>query len=240
MLPGRASGFGNEWNDYLALDDNGAPLPERMRNRSWGPRGVVGRVSGHHGVTGATELLISGGPDDHIAGGYGGGGPNNFGPFGTPVVLEGGSSARYSGVTLIPGCTFFTDLSGCTFSPEISVCSGCTTEEAVRPDPTLEFLGGAVPGGTLQFRLHATAGASAQIFLGRQALVIPVAGIAEDLLTSRDRVIPLGNVPPNGQLDWSFAVPANLPVGLVFYVQAATSPAASEVRLTHSVPIILQ
>ncbi len=189
-------------------------------------------------VTGATELLISGGPDDEIAGGHGGGGPNLFGPYGTPVVLAGGSSTRYSGVGFLPGCTFVGG--GAVCSPGIETCPGCTAEEAVPPDPTLEVLGDAVPGGTLQFRLHATPGASARIFLGRRALVIPVAGIAEDLLTTRDRVIPLGIVPPGGQLDWSFAVPANLPPGLVFYAQAATVPAASEVRLTHSVPIVIQ
>lgn len=184
-------------------------------------------------VTGATDLLVTGGPADTIAGGFGGGGPVTFGAPGTPVVLEGGSAVRYSGVTLVPGW------SPSGTSPEIAVCPSCTALEAMPADPTLAVLGDAVAGGALAFRLYGTPGASAQMFLGRRAVVVPIAGAAEDLLVSRDRVIPLGTVPASGELDWSFTVPANLPVGLVFYAQAATAPASGGVRLTHSVPLVV-
>jgi hypothetical protein len=112
-------------------------------------------------LTGASDLILSGGPSDEIAGGFGGGGPVWFGAPGTPVVLESGSAVRYSGVNLIPGW------SPSWSSPEIAVCPSCTTDEAIPADPTLEVLGDIVAGSTLPFRLHATPGATAQLILGR-------------------------------------------------------------------------
>lgn len=174
-----------------------------------------------------TDLIVSGLPGDVIRSGDGG---EEWGQCGTPVILSG-HTARISGVTLDPG----SDWGG----PDCDEVYGCCAEFPKADDPTLDLVGAAVPGNPLDVRLNAPPGSRAWLFLGGEAVVRPRVGIVEDQLTVPTRRVALGLVPPDGRIVRSLQVPAHMRTGDLLFAQVLVEVEPSDLRLTHSVPLLV-
>jgi len=177
---------------------------------------------------GSTDLLISGRESDLVRSGNGG---EEWGGCGTPLILSG-SVARRSRVTLSPGWNW-------GYGDSCQPVLGCCDEVVAPFDPTLELLGAAVPGAKLALRLRAPRGSTARVLLGREPVVRPRVGVVEDVLLVPLRGWDLGTVPPTSEIDWEVQLPAGLRTGQLLFAQAAVLVDGGELRLTHSVPLLV-
>lgn len=168
--------------------------------------------------------LVTGIASNQIAGGVGGSAPW-YGQASPGYGIQVGSAtARMSGVT-------------CASSVEYQPGSLSFVSPS---DPTLRLLELPAPGANLTFRLNAPPGSTAEMRIGAVPVVVPTAGVAEDVLVARAKSFPMGVVPANGILGFNFVIPAGWPVGTTVFAQAVTTLPGGEVRRTHSIPLVVR
>lgn len=107
-------------------------------------------------------------------------------------------------------------------------------------DPRLAL--SALPGAgqALTILLEAPPASTALIWFGRQWIVQPTPGVAIENLVTRDWVRPLGVVGPSGTITIPFTVPAVLPPGTYFGLQAELVLPGGEIRRTVSRPLVVR
>ena len=112
---------------------------------------------------------------------------------------------------------------------------------AAAGDPVL-LLGSAVaPGQPLPFSIYGTPGERIELQFGRSAVRVPVAGSTVERLTSAERRVALGSMPPSGVLSSALSVPASWPAGTVFFLQVRlTEPTAGTSRMSNSAPFVVR
>ncbi len=189
------------------------------------PGGDGGSGIGVWGTPAApASALVTGIAANQLAGGIGGSAP-----------YYGQASPGY-GIQLWYGSA---RVSGVTCSTTSAYLPGSLVLPAP-PDPTLRLLEVPAPGVNLTFRLNAPPGSTAEMRIGAVPVVVPTAGVAEDVLVARAKSFPLGVVPANGIVGFNFAIPAAWPVGTTVFAQAVTTLPGGEVRRTHSIPLVVR
>jgi hypothetical protein len=185
-------------------------------------------------VYGLAELLIAGDPTFLIQGGKGGLGQagGHDGPCGWGL-LNGGGRVWRSGATFLTGC----GAPGVQYFPAPG-----SFDVAITPDdPTLELVGFPGPGATVELTTYAPPGTIVRMTLGGTPVIIPTAGVRVDQLTTKDRSVFLGVVPPSGSITHLLKIPAGYPIGTRLFAQSrVVDPSIGEVRRTNSVPIIVR
>lgn len=121
-----------------------------------------------------------------------------------------------------------------------SLANSGTVLQPVPRDPCVYVLGSPHAGQVTTFRIAAEPGASVDLLLGRQATIVPIGGLEEDVLVLPQRVLALGVVGANGIAGFNFPVPATLPQGFVFFAQARVRLPGGEIRYTNSIPLVLR
>jgi hypothetical protein len=177
----------------------------------------------------AARVRVAGLPSDLIQGGKTGN--PTCGQFGQtcPIRLVGvGSQAVWSGVTLDP-----------TWTSIGQYCGGVQGQSAATPDPWLEREHTPLAGGQARFYAHGEPGDVVTLFVGRNAVVVPLAGVEVEQLTSQERSFELGTIDASGVVSFAMTVPPSLPPGFCFFGQARILRQGSELR-TNSVPIVLR
>lgn len=182
-----------------------------------------------------SSVVIAGSRADIIRGGrpgmksyYGEQGPN-----GSALVVEAGSTARYSGASL---ATYSSDWP----NPLISAPAGAATL-AVPADPTLERTGSGQPGTQVVLRLRGPIGLIATLERGRQPLLVSGPGPIP-LLVDALAQFALGAVPLNGFVDKVVTISPADPLGTRYLWQGSVSlaPFGGTFVRTNSVPVIVR
>ncbi len=177
----------------------------------------------------ANLALVSGSPEQELAGGMGGkgmglGGGGQQSP-GKSVRVWGMAQARTSGIALPNG---------------VQVDLGGFHEIAVPNDPTLRIVAAPKAGENATFRVHAVPGSSVTVLLGRDDQIVPQPGLAEDLLIVPVRFIDLGVVDGSGVISVNQPLPASLGSGFVLHAQATVVMPLGDQRYTNSLPMLLR
>lgn len=178
-------------------------------------------------VQGASVARVAG-PSSVWLGGGNPGFPDNCPGSGSGCALQvtgAGSAASHSGVTLVPS-------GACT-------SAGGSAGEVSPPDPWLERVQVPAAGQVLRFNVHGEVGDVVTLYLGRTAVVTPLAGVDVEQLTSEERAFPLGSIGAQGFATFVFTVPGYLPRGFTFFAQARLLRGGAELR-TNSTPVVLR
>jgi hypothetical protein len=180
-------------------------------------------------VADSAKVLVTGRPSDAVNGGSGGFGPGNDGVPASGLLVAASGTARVSAVTFHGGST-----------PPLLAPGISGPADVVTPiDPSLEVSGTLSAGQTVTFTFHGTAGDSARLRLGRQAVVLPSSAY-EDQLTDPLRSYNLGILPFNGETQKQFTIPNSLPHGFILVFQGTALGVDGVSRFTQSVPIIVK
>ena len=186
-------------------------------------------------MRGTSEVLIAG---CEVVGGAGADGLG-FPGLGAPGISAGLRSLRISDSIVRGGCNGGSWGSGCSGAPAIETFGTDVVDVAPRVDPTLQLVGDVVPGGLVTMRVTGTPGDNLRFFMGRQPRRQPVAGSPVPLLTSPDRVSPIGEIPPAGSIDYTWAIPAHWTPGTLLFTQVAAVAPSGQGFLTNSVPLLV-
>lgn len=179
-------------------------------------------------VAQSSNVLVTGRPSDLVQGGNGGAGPNNDGVPASGLLVAASATARVSAVTFQGG------------SLPVSAPGISGPADVVTPiDPSLEVSGTFSAGQIVTFTFHGTAGDSARLRLGRQAVVLPSSAY-EAQLTIPLRSYNLGILPPSGETQKQFTIPSSLPHGFILVFQGTSLGVDGVSRFTQSVPIIVK
>ena len=176
-------------------------------------------------IKGASNLVITGSGLQEIGGGEWGLSENDHGSRGPALLVQEGSTVRYSGVYL-------------TGYPLIVEESGGVAYLVPIPDPTMQFVGDPVPGATLTMRVTGPPGGNVRYLLGRipEINYLP-GGIGPDLLVEI-RIVNPGVISANGVRDYSFTLPGNLPQGMYFLGQATVVHQGTTFRTASQVLLV--
>lgn len=192
----------------------------------WNP-GFAGGYGIH--LESASRLRAAGLPTDRIEGGETGYIQCGQWAKTCPIRIEGaGTQAVWSGVTLDP-----------TWTAVGQNCGGAQGQPAPTPDPWLEREQIPLAGGQARFYAHGEPGDVVTLFVGRNAVVVPLPGVAVEQLTSQERSFELGVIGASGVVSFALTVPPSLPPGFCFFGQARILRQGGELR-TNSVPIVLR
>jgi hypothetical protein len=148
------------------------------------------------------------------------------------MVVAPSATARVSGATVQAGANFEGSCGG--VPPAIS---GFATIPSPA-DPSLVVSTPLVVGQPFTFTLRGNPGDSARLRVGRTPIVDDSPAAVEDLLVVVLRTHDLGTIPPSGQVQLSYALPANVLTGFLLLAQGATVDGFGESRLTQSVPVV--
>lgn len=159
---------------------------------------------------------------------------------GSGAHVEAGATLRWSGETFYgpPSATG----TGCFGGPGtgIVVHPGGTQVHPTSDDPLLSVSGIPTAGSPVQFLLEAPAGATAVLYFGRSALLVPTPNVVIEQLTQRARTVNLGTIPASQQATFTWPIAAALPAGTRLFAQAEITLPGGEVRRTNSVPVIVR
>lgn len=183
-------------------------------------------------VEAGANAIIAGSSNQEILGGAAGGISSN-GFFGWGVLVWGGGTLRYSGVTI---------QSGDPWEAPINAVAGSSVTQASPPDPTLELTGIPTPGAPMTARLYATPGYFGRMQQGNQALVVDDGLATIEKLNNRIRLHPLGQVPSNGTIVYPLSVPSPWQPGTfrVFQGLEIDAPTNMLVGRTNSVLVVVR
>jgi hypothetical protein len=186
-------------------------------------------------------LFVTGGGSSIILGGAGGGeagaGDCTLDGSSGDGIRNGGGQLFYSGASIRCQGNYLGH--DCIYFP----CSGTSVNgpgTAVTPDdPTLDVQGDATAGGSALFTLRAPPGATAILYFGRHAIVVPTPHVLIEQLTQKSRIVNLGTIPASGQASFTWPIAAGLQPGTLLIAQAEVTIAPGQVRRTNSVPVAL-
>lgn len=175
------------------------------------------------------ELFVSGDPTTTVRGGEGGCGDIGCDGYGAPgLAVHASTAARTSGTSFVGGTS-------CGVGQEPGVSGAGTHTTALPDDPSLRVLGTPTVGGIVTFEVTGPPGSVARIFLGRNPALNPTPNTFIEELTTKDRVLLLGTIPPSGVVTRNQFVPTILPVGFTFWAQAqVTIVPGGEIRRSNS------
>lgn len=182
-----------------------------------------------------SSVVIAGSRGDVIRGGRPGQ-PSYYGeqgPNGSALVVDAGSTARYSGASL---ATYPSNWS----RPVISAPAGGATL-AVPADPTLERIGGGQPGTQVILRLRGPIGLLATLERGRQPLLVSGPGPIPMLVDALAQ-FALGAVPVTGFVEKVVTISPADPLGTRYLWQGSVNlaPLGGTFVRTNSVPVIVR
>jgi hypothetical protein len=188
------------------------------------------------------SLVIAGDASDVIQGGQNGVclacSDCSYDGAGAGDGLDAYGQCAYSGASILAQSYLF----GHQCLPDSSFAIVGNATQVVPDDPTLDISGTPSAGQTVTFTLHADPGASAILFFGRQAIVVPDPNVEIELLTPKSRIVNLGTIPPSGVATFHWPINAGLSPGVFFVAQAeVTGPSSvGALRRTNSIPIVLR
>lgn len=187
---------------------NGARVHVALTSAAGGDGGTAqdfGELGGDAGpailLEDASDLIVSGLPNQELRGGAGGlslFGYDGAGGSAIELFRDGQPKiVRLSGVTLIPGLGGPSGADGLTVGP---ILPGDIVDNAQVPDPSLEVIGNPVSGNpaATTVRIWAVPGANVVLQFGRKATVQNVGGAAVEQLVVSTATFPLGPVSPSG------------------------------------------
>ena len=152
------------------------------------------------------EVIVAGVPNDLVRGGDMGA-PYGVGTAhpGHGVQVDFGGSLRYSGATIA---------SGGPYGGTLAIQNFGTALHATPNNPTLEVIGNAFAGASVQLAVHGVVGVSARLQQGNQALVVDDGQTEIERLDNRIRLHPLGLI-TTGSVYYTMNIPSNWPVGFL-------------------------
>lgn len=185
---------------------------------------------GGHGVLlrDISEMLLAGKSTDLVQGGREGWGEwvpglYNDGEPGFGIQLLESASVRYSGVDVA----------------DVDLNMSATAESPSPADPYLTVTGTFQGGREVTFAVNGNPGATARLYLGRRADILPFPGTHVEQLSTRERTFGLGNIPASGTATFTFNLPGWMWQGFSFVAQAETFEGA-DLRLTNSFPLVIR
>jgi hypothetical protein len=182
-----------------------------------------------------SSVVIAGSRGDIIRGGRPGQ-PSYYGeqgPNGSALVVDAGSTARYSGASLATYNSVWPN-------PMIYAPAGGATL-AVPADPTLERIGGGQPGTQVVLRLRGPIGLLATLERGRQPVLFAGPGPIPMLVDALAQ-FALGAIPATGFVDKVVTISPSDPLGTRYLWQGSVSlaPFGGTFVRTNSVPVIVR
>jgi hypothetical protein len=187
---------------------------------SWGGPGLMVLGPG-------STARISGYAGDIIEGGNAGNPSYCYG-YACAIYAKDQGIAEHSGVTL-KGKT----------GPTYCMLNGGVVNQLQWPEPFLTREQTPLAGGQARFYAHGIPGDVVTLFVGRNAVVVPLTGVSVEQLTSQERSFELGVIDASGVVSFAMTVPPSLPPGFCFFGQARILRQGWELR-TNSVPIVLR
>jgi len=247
FLHGRNGSFGGSETGYPALTVSGDSPGVVARTSCIGgnganiPTGLAGNGGdGGHGIWlngPGPELVLAGGGVATIRGGEGGYTYSEFDGEDGDGLRNSRAGVWRSGSTFIAGSSTFSGALPIRYTPgPVSFDTPITPD-----DPTLELVGTAVPGGSVDLVTHARPGTIVRMTLGLTADVHVNPNIRVPRLVSRSRSYFLGDVPASGQITLTPDIPVEWPVGGIVYIQSRVLDLSiGELRRTNSVPVLVR
>lgn len=207
----------------------------------------------------SSTLIVA---DCEIVGGIGGDQSLCFGGYigmGGPAIKTSGSTVRVLGSTLEGGHGGYSCFSVFPVGPDgvavefagaassfigssSSFTGGSSGFGSVLNVPGLPWValdGDQEPGGTASLRFHAAGGSSLRGFLGRRAVMTPVAGLAVPLLQSGERGVSLGSTPAGGLLVVPWTIPVLNP-GTLIHLQSSRTDSGGATELSNAVTLVVR
>lgn len=199
-------------------------------NLGAGPGGSALRLLGW-----ASRAILAGPPGNRLEGGFAGDGQECHcdGPPGAALLVVGGL-ASHSGLELVGGETYCYG----NGSAVVTSSGGAYVPEAsAMPYLTLAFV--PAPGAQVRFDVAGEPGDQVALILGRHPVVQALPGVEIERLITEERVLSMGPVGAEGNVNLLLTIPANLPAGFTFHAQARVQRAGAELR-TNSLALVLR